>query len=409
MVEKPEVLAIIPARGGSKGIPGKNIRDFAGFPLIAYSIVAARQSEGVTRVIVSTDSPEISDVAKKFGAEVPFIRPASLAEDTTPDQPVFLHALNWLAENEDYRPDLVVQLRPTSPIRPLDLIDRAVEIMSENPDADSVRGVVPAGQNPHKMWRIAADGKLIPLLTVAGIDEPYNAPRQSLPPVYWQTGHIDVIRPEVILKKGSMSGDVILPVLIDPDYMVDIDNLGDWARYEWVVREKNLEMVWPGSKKRHWPEKISLVVFDFDGVLTDDRVWVNQDGEEFVAANRSDGAGIRLLLNGGVKAVIISTEVNPVVASRAKKIGLPYFQGIGDKRRTLLSYLETEGCLAEETVYVGNDLNDLPCFPIVAFTFAVADAHEEVLRQADHVLMKKGGYGAVREVCDMILRKYEQS
>lgn len=406
MVEKPEVLAIIPARGGSKGIPGKNIRDFAGFPLIAYSIAAARQSESVTRVIVSTDSPEISDIALKYGAEVPFIRPASLAEDTTLDLPVFLHALNWLAENEDYRPDLVVQLRPTSPIRPLGLIDCAVMILNENPEADSVRGVVPAGQNPHKMWRISTDGKLTPLLTVAGMDEPYNAPRQSLPPVYWQTGHIDVIRPDVIIEKGSMSGDVILPVLIDTEFMVDIDNLDDWARYEWVVREKNLDMVRLGLKKRTLPEKVSLVVFDFDGVMTDDRVWLNQAGEEFVAANRSDGAGIRLLLDAGFKAVIISTEVNPVVASRAKKIGLPYFQGIGDKRRTLLSYLDKEGISENETVYVGNDLNDLHCFPVVAFAVAVADAHKEVVRQADHVLSKKGGYGAVREVCDIILKEY---
>jgi len=207
MVEKPEVLAIIPARGGSKGIPGKNIRDFAGFPLIAYSIAAARQSKAVTRVIVSTDSPEIAEVALEYSAEVPFIRPAALAEDTTLDYPVFLHALNWLAKNEGYKPDLVVHLRPTSPIRPLDLIDRAVGLLNQNPDADSVRGVVPAGQNPHKMWRISADGTLSPLLTVAGINEPYNAARQSLPPVYWQTGHIDAIRPEVILEKGSMTGD----------------------------------------------------------------------------------------------------------------------------------------------------------------------------------------------------------
>ena len=124
------------------------------------------------------------------------------------------------------------------------------------------------------------------MLTVEGIAEPYNAPRQKLPPVYWQTGHIDVIRPSVILEKQSMSGDVILPVFIDPEYTVDIDNLRDWARYEWLVRESGLAMVSPGGQPRPWPEKVSLVVFDFDGVMTDDRVWVNQDGLEFVAANR---------------------------------------------------------------------------------------------------------------------------
>jgi CMP-N-acetylneuraminic acid synthetase len=113
-----EVLALIPARGGSKGIPRKNIRDFSGYPLIAWSIAAAKQSELVTRVIVSTDDEEIAAVARAWGAETPFLRPAEFAEDKTTDLPVFVHALAWLAENENYRPDVVVQLRPTSPIRP---------------------------------------------------------------------------------------------------------------------------------------------------------------------------------------------------------------------------------------------------------------------------------------------------
>ena len=121
MVKRPEVLAVIPARGGSKGIPHKNIRCFAGHPLIAYSIAAARQSELVTRVIVSTDDPEIADVARDFGAQVPFLRPAELAQDTTLDLPVFQHVLAWLIANEAYQPDFVLQLRPTSPVRPVGL------------------------------------------------------------------------------------------------------------------------------------------------------------------------------------------------------------------------------------------------------------------------------------------------
>ena len=152
---KPEVLAIIPARGGSKGIPRKNIKDFAGHPLIAYqhcrraAVVAA-----VTRVIVSTDDEEIAAVARECGAETPFLRPAEFAQDQTLDLPVFQHALEWLAGHEGYHPDIVVQLRPTSPVRPPELVDEAVELLLAHPEADSVRGVVPAGQNPHKMWRI---------------------------------------------------------------------------------------------------------------------------------------------------------------------------------------------------------------------------------------------------------------
>jgi N-acylneuraminate cytidylyltransferase len=397
---------LIPARGGSKGIPRKNLRAFAGYPLIAYSIAAALQAEAVTRVVVTTDDPEIATVARQYGAEVPFMRPAELAQDDTLDLPVFQHALTWLAEKENDLPDLVVQLRPTSPIRPTGLVDRAIHLLLDHPEADSVRGVVPAGQNPYKMWRVDAEGRLTPLLDVNGIKEPYNAPRQILPSSFWQTGHIDVIRPQVILKKESMSGEVILPVHIAPAFSVDIDNLRDWNRYEAQVRERGLDMVHPGKAPRPWPEKVSLVVFDFDGVMTDNRVWVTQSGEETVAANRSDGMGIELLLKAGFKAVIISTEPNPVVAVRAKKMGLPYFHDVGDKAQVLKAYLEKEAVSPGETLYVGNDINDLPCFPLVACAVAVADAHPEVRQQADQVLTQRGGHGAVREVCDILLRQY---
>ena len=409
MVEKHEVLALIPARGGSKGIPYKNIRKFAGYPLIAYSIAAGLQAESISRVIVSTDDPAIAQVAEEFGAEVPFMRPTELAQDDTLDLPVFEHALTWLGVNEGYHPEMVVQLRPTSPIRPLDLVDQAVKQLQEHPEADSVRGVVPAGQNPYKMWRIDdAEGHMDPLLTLKGMREPYNAPRQKLPQVYWQTGHIDVIRSKVILKAHSMSGEIILPILVDPNYTVDIDTLRDWARTEWLVREGVLNMVHPGHRPRPWPEKVRLVVFDFDGVMTDDRVWVNQEGVESVSANRGDGMGIEMLLAAGFSSVIISTEVNPVVAARAKKLGLPYFHGIGDKAHTLSTYLENEHIPSQETIYVGNDVNDLACFPLVGCAFAVANAHPDVLRKADRVLRHHGGHGAVREICDMLLRRYSQ-
>jgi len=406
MVKKTEVLAVIPARGGSKGIPRKNIREFAGYPLIAYSIAAGRQAEGVTRVLVSTDDREIANVALEFGAEVPFLRPPELAQDATPDLPVFEHVLRWLRDSEGYQPDLVVQLRPTSPVRPVGLVDRAVGILMDHTDADSVRGVVPAGQNPYKMWRIHPGGHMLPLLTLEEIREPYNAPRQALSPVYWQTGHIDVIRPEVIEIKKSMSGDTILPVQIDPAFTVDIDNLWDWARYEWLVQERNLPMVYPAHKARPWPEKVSLVVFDFDGVMTDNRVWVNAAGEEFVAAHRGDGMGIEQLLADGFQAVIISTESNPVVAARAEKIGVPYFHGVGDKAKVLKTYLNNESFDPSQTIYIGNDVNDTPCFSLVACAVAVADAHPVVRWQADKILKHTGGHGAVREICDILLNRY---
>lgn len=404
-----EILAIIPARGGSKGIPRKNIRDFAGYPLISYSIAAGLKSKLVTRVIVSTDDDEIAAIARKYGAETPFMRPSVFAEDNTTDLPVFVHALEWLAENEDYHPDVVVQLRPTSPIRPVDCVDDAIRILLANPAADSVRGVVPAGQNPHKMWRLP-DGENAPmrnLLDVEGIAEPYNAPRQILPSIYWQTGHVDAIRPRAILEQKSMTGEKIFPLIIDPAYTVDIDNLSDWAKYEWLVRFGTLDFVSPGSARRPMPAIVKALFLDFDGVMTDNRVWTDQDGREIVAANRGDGLGIQLLKKAGVPVIVISKERNPVVAARCKKLGIPYRQGIDDKTDVLKREQAKLGVAAAETIFVGNDLNDLPVFPLVGWGVAVADAEAEVLRQADFVLSKKGGHGAVREICDLILERME--
>ena len=402
-----EILALIPARGGSKGIPRKNIRSFAGYPLIAWSIAAAKQASCVTRTLVSTDDEEIASVARELGAETPFLRPSELAQDQTTDLPVFEHALEWLKEQEGYQPEIVIQLRPTSPIRPKDCVDRAVKILLEHEEADSVRGVVPAGQNPYKMWRFAGEDRpLTPLLQVEGIAEPYNAPRQSLPPVYWQTGHIDAIRVSTILHKKSLTGDVIYPLVIDPRYTVDIDNLSDWAKYE-TLAASGLEMVRPGKSKRAMPENVDLVISDFDGVITDNRVWVNEDGTEYVAAYRSDSIGVELLRKTGVEVMILSSEPNRVVEARARKMGVQVIHGVGihDKGRLMGEILEQKNIKAQNVIYVGNDLNDLPCFEIAGWSVAVADAYPEVLRAADFVLSKKGGHGALRELCDLLVRQ----
>jgi len=403
-----EILALIPARGGSKGIPRKNIRTFAGYPLVAWSIAAGLQAKSVSRVIVSTDDEEIAAVAREYGADVPFMRPRELAQDRTTDLPVFEHALKWLEDTEAYKPGIVVQLRPTSPIRPMDCVDGAVRILAEHPDADSVRGVVPAAQNPYKMWRFNGYEKpMKPLLEVEGITEPYNAPRQILPPAYWQTGHIDAIRTSTITSKQSLTGSVVYPLVIDPRYTVDIDTLADWQKYEALVYS-GLEMVTPDSKlRRPLPGKIELIICDFDGVLTDNRVWTDQDGREMVAAFRSDSFRIGELREKGVDVMILSSEVNHAVAARAKKMGVEAIHGVGlqDKGRALRQVLEQKDIKAENVVYVGNDLNDLPCFEIAGWSVAVADAYPEVMRAADYVLSRPGGYGALRELCDLILKK----
>ncbi len=409
MVKKPEVLAIIPARGGSKGIPRKNILDFADYPLIVYSITAAKQSKTVTRTIVSTDDEEIAAVARSCGAETPFLRPIEYAQDGTTDLPVFQHALKWLKEKEGYLPDVVVQLRPTSPIRPVNCVDDAVNLLLSHPEADSVRGIVEADQCPYKMWLLdPKSGHMNPLIGVEGVPEAYNAPRQQLPKTYWQIGHIDAIRSQVILEQNSMSGKAILPLIMDPRYTVDIDTMRDWQQAEWLVREGVLNMVDPAKQRRSFPSKVSLMVMDFDGVLTDNRVWVNDKGEEMIAANRSDSLGLSLLReNKGIEFLVISKERNLVVEARCRKIKVPVLQAVDDKAAALNQVIREKSLKPSEVIYVGNDTNDLPCFPIAGFTVAPADSQPEILRRADLVLTQNGGHGAVRELCDILCSRLQ--
>lgn len=217
------ILGLIPARGGSKGLPRKNIRLLAGKPLIAHSIEHGLASRHINRVIVSTDDSEIAVIAKSYGAEVPFIRPAEFATDTATDLDVFRHSLVALWENERYRPEFIVQLRPTAPLRRVQTLDLAIELMLEHPEADSLRSVSIAPFTPYKMWTVSEAGQLIPVMSSPGIHDWYDQPRQKLPPVYVQNGFVDIVRPATILEKNSMAGDFIVSFThVDP--VMDIDD-----------------------------------------------------------------------------------------------------------------------------------------------------------------------------------------
>lgn len=237
-----EVLALIPARGGSKGIPKKNIYPLLGKPLIVWTIEAARRSKRITRVIVSTDSQEIADIAKTAGAEIPFLRPAEFAQDDTPDLPVFEHALSWLNEQENYEPDFVVHLWPTSPYRKPEHIDDAIELLEKNPYADAVRSVTIPSQTPFKMWRRDKGPYLSPIMAAeyaklyATHPALHTLPRQTLPEIVVQTGYLAVLRTNVIAEKHSMWGEKVLPFFHDPETYTEFDSRKDIAHAEWVLK-----------------------------------------------------------------------------------------------------------------------------------------------------------------------------
>ena len=227
------IYTVIPARGGSKSIPLKNIRLLRGKPLIHYSIRYGLSCPLVKRTIVSTDSEEIAQIAKEQGAEVPFLRPSAYAQDDTPDFPVFQHALQELERIYQETVDFLVLLRPTSPLRPPGLIQQAMALMEHYPESSSVRSVAIAKEHPYRQWQ--KEGNFI-----RGVEkmvrEPYNLPRQQLPITYFQTGDLELVRRQTILS-GSISGPNVLPLLIDHEQMVDIDHERDFISAENKVRD----------------------------------------------------------------------------------------------------------------------------------------------------------------------------
>lgn len=224
------ILGLIQARAGSKSIPQKSIAPLGGKPLMYYTIRAAQESGALTRLMISTDDPEMASVAASFGVEVPFLRPQELAQDTTPDLPVYEHALALLRAREGYIPDMVVQLRPTIPFKSATGIAAGVKMLTEHKEADSVRSMCVPTNSPFKMATVGADGYLSPFLArefpevFAAHGEPFNMPRQMLPAIWRYSGHIDVLRTSTITEQHSMSGKKILPIFVEEWRDIDIDS-----------------------------------------------------------------------------------------------------------------------------------------------------------------------------------------
>lgn len=281
-----EVLAVIPARSGSKSVKDKNIRLINGMPMLAYSIRHALAADSITRTIISTDSELYADIARKYGCEVPFIRPSVYSTDTSLDFDVFYHALTYLKENENYVPDIVVQLRPTYPIRDIHDIDNMVHMLTVDDEADSVRCIAPAREVAYKMWR-EQDGVLIPLLD--DIPEAYNMPRQQLPKIYYQNACIDVFRASTVLDKKSMSGKKILGYKMTHNF--DIDTEEDLMKAELAISLFNCQ----GRK----------FVFDIDGVIAKKNAELQYDKAE---PNSEMISLVNQLYNNGNEIVLFTAR-----------------------------------------------------------------------------------------------------
>ena len=222
-MEKTNIVALIQARGGSKGVPKKNIRNLGGFPLIAYSIIACKLADAIDRTIVSTDDEEIAEVASKFGADIPFMRPAEFARDDSTDIEVIQHALGWFEENEGYAPEYLVQIRPTTPLREPDMLNNAIEKIKNRPESTSLVSVHEIPESPGKMFGMS-DGYLHGLCPMDPRPEYFALPRQAFPPVYFGNGYVDIVKTDTLKHFKSCYGPRMFAFITPDTGEVDVES-----------------------------------------------------------------------------------------------------------------------------------------------------------------------------------------
>lgn len=345
-------------------------------------------------MVVSTDDAEIAAVARQYGAEVVW-RPAVISGDDASSESALLHTLEHLEKSEDYHPDLLVFLQCTSPLTTSQDIEESIQLLLDK-NADTALSVTPFH---YFLWKEDEHG------AAGGINHDKNIRplRQQRQPQFLESGAIYLMRVEGFkTTRHRFFGKTVMHV-VPPERCFEIDEPVDLVIAESLVREQQSK---EASSKL--PERTSALVLDFDGVFTDNRVIVVQDGKEGVLCDRGDGWGLGRLKNIGIAILVLSSEANPIVQVRCEKLGLEYRQGILNKLPAMLDWLTQKGIEPANAVYVGNDVNDLDCLRAAGCGAAVADARPEVLREATLVLKSPGGRGAIRELADLILSKLEE-
>ncbi|QCX78728.1 N-acylneuraminate cytidylyltransferase [Streptomyces sp. YIM 121038] len=412
------VLAVIPARGGSKGVPAKNLAPVGGVPLVARAVRACTASRLVTHVVVSTDDTVIAETARAAGAEV-VLRPAAIAGDTATSEAAVLHAVDAHEALHGVPVDVVLLVQCTSPFITREDVDGIVEAIVDG-GADTAHTVAPfhgfvwrdAGDEPPAIEseRTAEEGGSTKVVTDTATsggygvnhDKSFRPRRQDRPQDLLETGAAYGMDATGFREhKHRFFGHTEL-VRTDPARVLEIDDPHDLARARALA--PLFDAVRSGDEAAlPTRDDIDAVVLDFDGTQTDDRVLIDSDGREFVTVHRGDGLGIAALRRSGLKMLILSTEQNPVVAARARKLKLPVLHGIDRKDLALKQWCEEQGIAPERVLYVGNDVNDLPCFGLVGWPVAVASAHDVVRGAARAVTSVPGGDGAIREIAAWIL------
>ncbi|MEU2872442.1 acylneuraminate cytidylyltransferase [Streptomyces olivoreticuli] len=461
------VLAVIPARGGSKGVPAKNLAAVGGVPLVARAVRECRAARLVTDVVVSTDDPGIAAVARGAGAVV-VQRPPAIAGDTASSEAAVLHAMDAYEEMYGREIGTVLLVQCTSPfLTAADVDGVAAAVVEQGADTaltvapfhgfvwreegdfspapplpetggkppgprtpDGLDFVDPVGATTQPVRRLrtlpqgahaaggdgAADGGPGHAATVSGRggageetsapaggrgvnhDKAHRPRRQDRPQDLLETGAAYAMRADRFrAERHRFFGRTEL-VRTDPARVLEIDDPHDLARARALA--PLLDGPTAALPAR---EDVDAVVMDFDGTQTDDRVLIDADGREIVAVHRGDGLGVAALRRAGLALLILSTEANPVVAARGRKLDVPVLHGIDRKDLALKQWCDERGVAPERVLYVGNDVNDLPCFGLVGWPVAVGNAHDAVRGAARAVTTAPGGSGALREIASWIL------
>ena len=396
MNNKKDIVAIIPARGGSKTIPNKNVLSVAGIPLIAYTIRAAQKSKSITRLIVSTDDNRISEISKEYGAEV-IIRPRDISGDFASSESAILHVLEVLGKEENYFPFFTVFLQCTAPLITADDIDKTIEKLIST-KADTAFSSVPFH---YFLWKSNLnDGNY-----VEGINhnKTRRLLRQQKQEEYLENGSVYVMKTDMFLEEKHRFFGKTASYLIKNHSSMEIDEPDDLIIAEVLLKEKAFE-----ENLKLLPGKLEGLFLDFDGVFTDNKVYLNENGEETVRCSRGDGYGISMLKKKiNIPIVVFSSEEKTIAVKRCKKLKIECFNYLKEsKYRFVLKYCEDNNINYNNVIFIGNDINDYDCLINAGCSVAPNDAVDSIKSTVDLILKNNGGSGAVRELCDLILRKY---
>jgi len=394
---------VIPARGGSKGVPLKNLQAVGGRSLVARAVEACLPA--VDLVVVSTDHEQIAAEARAAGAHV-VERPAEISGDTATSESAVLHALDTLLAAGGTDPEVTVLVQATSPFIDPVALGNAVRRVLDDED-DSVLAAAPT----HVFtWRVE-DGRAV----AVGHDAAFRPRRQDREPLYAETGAFYAMRTTGLrAHEHRFFGRTGIEV-VDEATAVEVDTPADLAVARTLADERaaaagttttgTATTGTTGTAATGADDAIDVdaLVTDFDGVHTDDAAYVDADGHESVRVLRGDGLGVARLRRAGVPVLVLSTETDGVVSARARKLRVECLQAVEDKASALSAWMTERGLDPARVAYVGNDVNDLPALALVGWPVAVADARPEVLAAARVVLRARGGHGAVREVADRVL------